>query len=275
MVGRSQIIRTDSALLDKLKQSVERYDKELTVFVDTKIVDVNRINHLFVEKYGTFYPNLISIDGSTKGFSTSSVMLCTFCFEYRIGKVKLSMMEVEVEKKIKELSEMMFLPDMPIESKILIAHNYLCATVHYNKDWENDLAMSYTQSAYGALIEKKCVCQGFAEAYKRLMDECNIWCETISGTVVGEDGSHAWNIINLGKTDSYHHVDVTWDAGGDRIDYTYFCKSDRFFEGKRNWNKTIYPKCSGRYAVLALGKPFIFKNRNRLLDNGIPPEVIA
>lgn len=268
------IIKTDTEVLDKLKASVEKYEDNVTLLIDTKKVDVNKISHLFSEKYGTFYSNLVSIGCSMRGVSISSVYSCKFNFKYRIGKVKLSMMEIEVDKKVKEISRMIFLPDMPIEARILIAHNYLCVTVDYNKDWENKLTTSYTQSAYGALVERKCVCQGFTEAYKRLLDECGVWCETISGKIVGESGYHAWNIVSLEKSDSYHHVDVTWDAGTHKPSYTYFCKSDKFFDGKRTWDRGIYPKCSGRYSVLSSGRLYILKNKKRLLDNGTPVDVI-
>ena len=67
-------------------------------------------------------------------------------------------MELEVNAEVQRISRMLITPGMPTEAKVYLAHNYLATTVEYLKNHDNRLEMSYTQSAYGALIRKKCVC---------------------------------------------------------------------------------------------------------------------
>ena len=53
-------------------------------------------------------------------------------------------------------------------------------------------------SAYGALVLKKAVCNGYAEGMKLLCDLSGVTCKMISGTADGE--KHAWNLISLIKS---------------------------------------------------------------------------
>ena len=86
---------------------------------------------------------------------------------------------------------------------------------------------------YGLMIEKKAVCEGYAKAFKYLLDELNIPCVIICGDVTDEDGNierHAWNEVYLeGK---WYAVDTTWDdpiiIGSGKVTnnlkYKYFLK---------------------------------------------------
>ena len=81
--------------------------------------------------------------------------------------------------------------------------------------------MQYT--AYGALIDKTSVCQGYAVLLYRMLLEAGIDCRVISG--YGNGGGHAWNIVRLnGK---YYNVDATWDASWPGS--PFFMKSDKDF----------------------------------------------
>ena len=62
------------------------------------------------------------------------------------------------------------------------------------------------------MIEKKAVCEGYAKTFKYLLDELNIPCVIICGSVTDDDGNverHAWNAVYLeGK---WYAIDTTWD----------------------------------------------------------------
>lgn len=60
-------------------------------------------------------------------------------------------------------------------------------------------------TAYGALVEGDAVCQGYALAYKLLLDKCGIDSVLVTSNEMG----HAWNLVKLDG--SWYHVDVTWD----------------------------------------------------------------
>ena len=267
------MIISENILFKRIKAAIEDLEKEFTVEVDTSKVDAEKVFYSFFDKTGSSYPNITHMKFSKHWVKGSKTATYTFFFDYRIGKVKLAMMDIDVEKKIEELKNQMFLKDMPPEAKIYLAHNYLCMTVKYNKNWENNLKMSYSQSAYGALIKRECTCSGFTEAFQKLMNAGGVKCFSVSGDVIDE-GAHAWNIIGLGKIDSYHHIDVTWDAGYEKPRYEHFCKPDRFYETKRTWEKSVFPKCSGRFAIRTVARMYIKSHLDELLNNGVPREML-
>ncbi len=88
-------------------------------------------------------------------------------------------------------------------------------------------------TAYGALVNKKAVCQGYAMAFKLCMDLLEIDCITIGGTAnQGEEEiSHAWNMVNI--EDAWYNVDITWDdtSRTDGIDnsFVHLNASDQYF----------------------------------------------
>ena len=126
-----------------------------------------------------------------------------------------------------------------------LIHDYIVSSVVYGypsgkKEPEGD-----AYSAYGALVLKKAVCNGYAEAMKLLCDLSGVTCKMISGTADGEN--HAWNLIKLDK--DWYHVDPTWDDpepdDTSRIMYTYFNVNDTQMKTDHNWNATLYQKAEG------------------------------
>ena len=95
-------------------------------------------------------------------------------------------------------------------------HDYLCANNTYSS------AITDTSyNAYGSLVLKDSVCQGYAHAFKIMCDLNGLDCICVSGTGISTDGSerHMWNIVKIdGK---WYAVDVTWDDQS-RILYDYF-----------------------------------------------------
>lgn len=281
---RSQYIHKDTKLseictvnsgeecLRYMCQYVGNYKKKLIVVVKNS-VDLSKVSNEFHEKHAPFYSNLVSI--STSGYhSYGEYAVFEFGFAYRIGQVKLNMMEREVDAEVARIAKLLFSPGMPVEAKIYLAHNYLAANVVYKDKNANSLDSSYTQSAYGALIKHECVCQGYAEAFKRIMDYAGIQCDIVCGQIVGSTEYHAWNIVSLGKEDDFYHIDVTWDSAGRRPGYMYFCKNDSHFVGKRIWNRELNQACQGRYAVLSIARRYIYQNKNALLSKGIDRKVL-
>lgn len=124
-------------------------------------------------------------------------------------------------------------------------HDYIVNTVAYGypegkKEPEGD-----AYSAYGALVLKKAVCNGYAEAMKLLCDLSGVNCKMISGTADGEN--HAWNLIKLDE--EWYHVDPTWDDpepdDASRIMYTYFNVDDTQMSADHNWDLELYQKAEG------------------------------
>lgn len=92
--------------------------------------------------------------------------------------------------------------------KILFIHDYLVKNIEYDSSYE--AIGSY--NIYGALVGGKCVCEGYAKAFKYLLNDAGLECEIMQGTATNSSGkveSHAWNCVKLDGT--WYGVDVTWD----------------------------------------------------------------
>ncbi|MCH3971174.1 MAG: hypothetical protein LKE53_00095 [Oscillospiraceae bacterium] len=73
---------------------------------------------------------------------------------------------------------------------------------------------SYT--SYGALVQGKAVCDGYARAMQLLCAKAGLQCRLVNGSSKG--GAHIWNLIEIdGK---WYHFDATWmDANVQTFDY--------------------------------------------------------
>lgn len=103
-----------------------------------------------------------------------------------------------------------------------ITNNVAYDDVHVNDPEYDDMF-----TPYGALVDGKAVCQGYAMLMYRMLMEEGIDCRIITGT--GNGGPHAWVIAQIG--DHYYNLDPTWDAtlvqAG--LDYEYFLCSESNF----------------------------------------------
>lgn len=249
--------------------------KRKAVFITLKNkVNVYDVENIYDLAYDAFYYNLLE-KSCIAAYSSGKYTFFIYQFIYRLGTYKLNSMDREINEKIDEIIPKLFLPEMSKELKAYIAHNYLAGTItYYNNDDANVVERSYIQTAYGALINKKCVCQGFAEAYKRILDRLDITCEVLSGKMKGEYAFHAWNIVSFDEK-KYYQVDVTWDvANYGVISHKYFCKSDKYISQTRYWTRKYNWVCSDETDIKAIAQEEIRRNRSKYIAKGLLMEYI-
>lgn len=118
-----------------------------------------------------------------------------------------------------------------------LLHDRLAARVTYDGTGAN------AHNAYGALVEGKAVCEGYAEAFQYLLQKAGIQSFIITGTssnpATGSPEGHAWNAVRIDGR--YYHVDVTWDDQGENIFYAYFNKTDAAILEDHTIDTTAYP----------------------------------
>ncbi len=125
--------------------------------------------------------------------------------------------------------------------KAIILHDYLAINCEYDKERleQGELPM-VSHSAYGSLVNRIAVCDGYALAYKYLLNREGINCYMVTSSAM----NHAWNLIELGG--EYYQVDVTWDdptwdrIGRAKHDYM-FCSDAVFRDASHNhrdWSVT-------------------------------------
>ncbi|MBD5523630.1 MAG: hypothetical protein HDR04_04275 [Lachnospiraceae bacterium] len=121
--------------------------------------------------------------------------------------------------------------------KAVVLHDYLTINCEYDyQNYLNKTILPDSYNAYGTLVNRAAVCQGYALTYKYLLNQVGIDCYMVSSASM----NHAWNMIVLdGK---YYQVDVTWDdPTWDRIGrsmHTYMFRSDGAFANHYGWQVT-------------------------------------
>lgn len=269
------VVSTSEEVRSVLCQYIGNYKTRLILFAKPD-VNVESEYRRFSIVNAPFYSNYVGARISRGQSSAAPMPFYDFCFDYRIGKIKLAMMENETNAEIERIAKQLFIPGMSNETKALLAHNYLAHTIDYTlKKDASSLDKSYMQSAYGALIKKKCVCQGYAEAFKRLMDFAQIPCDIVCGQTKGATTYHAWNIIKLNNARDNYHIDVTWDSAGERVSYTFFGLKDSDFVGERTWNREYNARCDSSKNLLLEARRGIMRFKSQLITNGVSPQILG
>ena len=137
--------------------------------------------------------------------------------------------------------------------KILQVHDYLVDNLVYDETYE----LPDNDNLIGAFLNGNVVCEGYAKAFKYLLDDLQIPCILVIGDAVNSVGTqekHMWNYVQI--NDEWYAVDVTWDDpilvnGGQLSDesrYKYFCRKSGFNENhfsdgviSVNGTEFIYP----------------------------------
>ncbi len=127
---------------------------------------------------------------------------------YAAGAYSRISRDQEIEYAVQEALDVVS-PSMSNEEKILAIHDYMAYTIDYSYEALEDpnlTAFDDVFNVYGALVNKSCVCQGYALAFGLLMNRLGIdWRLATSVSM-----NHAWNLVNL--EGQWYHMDVTWDA---------------------------------------------------------------
>lgn len=121
-----------------------------------------------------------------------------------------------------------------------------CTGSDYNKikklhDWlidymEYDMSSNNKANVYGAMVEKKGVCESYARTMKYILDDMGIESILVTGTATNSNGrteDHMWNDIKVDG--NWYALDATWDdpviiGGGkanDEIKHRYFLIGSR------------------------------------------------
>ena len=109
--------------------------------------------------------------------------------------------------------------------KVQAIYNWITANVKYDYSHLSDPTYLTQYTAYAAAVQKKAVCQGYANLFYRLANDAGIDCRIITGKAYNgtQTEDHAWNIVRM-EDEKYYCLDATWDAGLKPENYEYFLK---------------------------------------------------
>ncbi len=145
------------------------------------------------------------------------------------------------------------MPGMDDLQKAIAIHDYLVLNCEYDKErLSNKTIPQESYGAYGALANRIAVCQGYALAYKYLMNEYGIECYIVTSDKM----NHAWNIVKIDG--ALYQVDTTWDdPTWDRFGLVshanMFLSDTTFGKNHHDWYVT---KGSGIIALKAEGTKY-------------------
>lgn len=139
-------------------------------------------------------------------------------FTIRIRYLETMTMLEAVNEKVAEVLIELGIEGKSDYKKAKLIHDYIINNTKYQFG-------SNCYTAYGALLEGRAVCQGYAQLTYKMMTEAGLMCYVVTGQA--NNGSkiedHAWNIVKIGK--KWYYLDTTWDdplGEKDRLQYDYF-----------------------------------------------------
>lgn len=130
---------------------------------------------------------------------------------------------VEGQKKLDAVVDKI-IAEAPENASALELEIYINDYLVDNCEYDDEAAKSKgilgnANDAYGALVEKKAVCEGYTRAFSLLCNEFGIENTCVSGVGADPDGRqepHIWNCVKLGE--SWYHLDVTWNDSNSEND---------------------------------------------------------
>lgn len=128
--------------------------------------------------------------------------------------------------------------------KLRFLHDYLAKNLTYDYGAPDPRSQREIHTIVGALLNGRCVCDGYARAFRLLCDYLHLSCIVALGEGInnGVSEHHAWNYVKINK--KVYHVDVTWDSNlmsyGSPVTDHYFMRSDAVFSKDHQWDTTLY-----------------------------------
>lgn len=155
---------------------------------------------------------------------------------YSYTPEEVNLMIRETEKQADEILGLIT-DEMDDYDKLKLFHDTLIISCSSDTDGE------YADTIYGALVDKKALCEGYARAFSYLCSRSGIENIIVTGTA-GE--AHMWNMVKL--EGNWYHVDVTWDHPDrllaehypDMVLYNYFMVSDADLKGDRTIDDRLF-----------------------------------
>ncbi|MBQ9847935.1 MAG: hypothetical protein IJO64_02630 [Clostridia bacterium] len=162
-----------------------------------------------------------------------------FNFQYTHEKEEAEQLWMQVEEKIANFIQHNIKPEMSPLAKQIAIHRHMGLISASRPPYDKE-----DFSVIGALIKGRCVCEGYAKAYKLFCDRLGIASIVVLGDGIKPDGTkepHAWNITRINGVTA--HTDACWDAQFGVSSYDYFNLCDADIAADHSFDNMIYPKC--------------------------------
>lgn len=153
---------------------------------------------------------ITKIDGNSR-FIAFDYKDDKYSVSYTCSREERNSMQAALNAKISKIRSEVFKNKMGIYELELALHDWICNNVTYVTTGE------LVNTAYGALVNGKALCEGYSRAMQILCYEFKIPCTLVCGKATDpktkKTESHMWNVIQLDK--EWYNVDATWDDDDD------------------------------------------------------------
>ena len=151
----------------------------------------------------------------------------TYSMTYYTTKDEEEAVEEKIEGLFDTWKEEYNFNELSDYEKLRIIYEWIVHNVVYDYDHLGDESYERQYTAYAALFDGTCVCQGYSALLYNMALTAGIDCRIVTGD---SDGPHAWNIIKLGNL--YYDCDATWDSNlhnCEEQNFQYFLMGDEEF----------------------------------------------
>lgn len=205
-----QLSDTEKAAYKKLYSALRAHEKEVKLGVKLTDEQLDTLAWIAI----IYDANIFDLDNMSSVTDKSGT---TIQIKYEYSNETYKKMKSKLEKKADQIIAK-FTKKMSTYQKVKLIHDEIinnCEYVLQGKEFD---------SAYGALVNKKAKCTGYAHAFSFVCSRAGIR----TTFVIGDDGSHIWNMVYINK--KWYHIDLTWDdpisSFTQNTTYDYFLLSD-------------------------------------------------
>lgn len=222
---------------DKIVEGVENCTSKINVYDGENPISIEEIDVVMDAYRRDHAEHFWMNSGYSVLYNTVTVnsIEATYLFSGSALERAKAEMEQAIEQILSGITE-----EMSEFEKELYLHDTLADRITYVES-EN------AHNAYGALVEGKVVCEGYAEALQVLLHRVGIQSFQAYGTSYNPSKNtfepHAWNTVKInGK---YYHVDLTWNDQTSALYHAYFNVSDQIITLDHVLDETAFalPKC--------------------------------
>jgi hypothetical protein len=166
---------------------------------------------------------------------------------YKYSKSTTLTMQKTMNQRADSIIKKVIKKGMDDGQKVMAIHDYLADYITYDmKNYKRNTIPAKSYTAYGALVKKVAVCDGYTHAMDLLMKKAGIESHRVVGKGYHPDGSgeaHSWNLLKV--KGAYYYLDMTWDDRDikDKPDarYKYFLVTQKELSRDHTWNKKGLP----------------------------------
>lgn len=258
----SQLTKSEKKIKTKLIKQLKKYPQKKTFVLKKKYKSstMSSVNKKAIKRLKLLqravvatsldYPEFYWISGQT-AYSyrySNKRYIITFTFNNSVPHSKKNVKTFKNSVK-KALTQIRKENPKSKKEKVIAINKWMCERIKYRlRDFK-----SYT--AYGAVVQKEAVCDGFSSLFKIFCKKLSIPCFKIRGKGYLRSGArenHAWNLVYVNS--KWLGVDTTWNNTTKKQDYALLVPRSKFTDNHKKMKEN--GKIEGFYLN---GKLFTFK----------------